>query len=90
MDLSDITGVVSFGVIIDVVANGAQLLTTFSSELLTPLLLFAFTILPNVGTPEGMPWLQDVLVGLVVLFGIVTLLNAVDSAFDRFRGNNGK
>lgn len=83
-----ISGVVSLAVLVDVLANSAQLLTIAADVMLTPMILFAFTILPNL---DGVvpPWVHDAFIFLVVVFGVIVLLNAAGKTIRRYREKNG-
>lgn len=87
-DLVDgVAGVLSFGLLFDIVLNSAELLTILADVLLTPMILFGFTILPNIDT-SAMPWVQDVFVAVIVVLGVVYLLDAIGRAIDRYRQAN--
>jgi len=74
-------------VVLDLLINGAQFLSILAETLLTPVVLFAFTILPNVDT-SSLPWIQDAFVGAVVVLGIIVLLSSIESAFEKVRSDN--
>ena len=74
-------------VVLDLLVNGAQFLSILADTLLTPVVLFAFTILPNVDT-STMPWIQDAFVGAVIVLGIIVLLSSIENAFEKVRSDD--
>jgi len=69
----------------DLVFNSAQFLTIAADQLLTPMILFSFTILPNVETPPNLAWLEQAFVFAVVVLGGVVLLDAVLNTIQKWR-----
>lgn len=76
-------------VVLDFTLNSAEFLVVLAETVLTPMLLFAFTILPNIDIPAEYSVVTDVFVGAVIVLGTVALVDAATDAIQRWRKKNG-
>lgn len=87
--VDSVRGLVASLPLLDVVLNSAQFLMIAADQLLTPMILFSFTILPNIETPPHLVWLEQTFVFIVVVLALVVLLDSVEDAIRQWRQQNG-
>ena len=88
--IDTLRGVVASLPLLDLAFNSAQFLTIAADQLLTPMILFSFTILPNLETPPTLLWLEQAFIFTVVVLGLVVLFDAITDTIQKWRQTNGE